>query len=191
MQEIKIKLVKDYMKKRVVKFSPEDSIFKVAKVLSKKHISGGPVVKKGKLVGVISESDIIKFMQLKFPGTSSLQGPHMLSLVIANLIKDQLKFKKVELRIGKIIDVQEIPGSKNLYKLVVDFGGEKRQAISGIRPFYKKEELLNKKFVFVTNLERKKFFGEESQCMILAAEKNGKVVLIQPEKDIESGAKVR
>ena len=101
------------------------------------------------------------------------------------------EFKKVELRIGKIIDVQEIPGSKNLYKLVVDFGGEKRQAISGIKPFYKKEELLNKKFVFVTNLERKKFFGEESQCMILAAEKNGKVVLIQPEKDIESGAKVR
>ena len=102
MQEIKIKLVKDYMKKRVVKFSPEDSIFKVAKVLSKKHISGGPVVKKGKLVGVISESDIIKFMQLKFPGTSSLQGPHMLSLVIANLIKDQLKFKKELERISKV-----------------------------------------------------------------------------------------
>ena len=102
MQEIKIKLVKDYMKKRVVKFSPEDSIFKVAKVLSKKHISGGPVVKKGKLVGVISESDIIKFMQLKFPGTSSLQEPHMLSLVIANLIKDQLKFKKELERISKV-----------------------------------------------------------------------------------------
>ena len=101
------------------------------------------------------------------------------------------EFKKVELRVGQIIDVQDIPGSKNLYKLIVDFGDEKRQAISGIKPFYEKEELLNKKFVFVTNLERKKFFGEESQCMILAAEKDNKIVLIKPEKDIENGAIIR
>lgn len=102
MQEIKIKLVKDYMKRKVVKFSPNDSIFKVAKLLSKKHISGGPIVKKGKLVGVISESDIIKFMQLKFPGSSSIEEPHMLTLVIANLIKDQIKFKKELERISKV-----------------------------------------------------------------------------------------
>jgi methionyl-tRNA synthetase len=101
------------------------------------------------------------------------------------------EFKKVEMKVGQIIDVQEIPGSKNLYKLIVDFGEEKREAISGIKGYYTKDELLNKKFVFVTNLERKKFFGEESQCMILAAEKDGKIVLIQPEKDIENGAIIR
>ncbi|MEM5828485.1 MAG: methionine--tRNA ligase subunit beta [Candidatus Aenigmatarchaeota archaeon] len=101
-------------------------------------------------------------------------------------------FKKIEMKVGKIVDVQEIPGAKNLYKLIVDFGTERRQAISGIKNFYKKEDLIGKKFVFVTNLERKKFFGEESQCMILAAEdENGNIALIKPDKEIKEGSKVR
>ncbi|MEM5830122.1 MAG: methionine--tRNA ligase subunit beta [Candidatus Aenigmatarchaeota archaeon] len=101
------------------------------------------------------------------------------------------EFKKVEMRVGRIIDVQEIPGSKNLYKLIVDFGNEKRQAISGIKNFYKKEDLIGKQFVFVTNLERKKFFGEESQCMILAAQdENGNIALIKPEKEIKEGSRI-
>jgi len=100
-------------------------------------------------------------------------------------------FKKVEMRVGKVLDVKEVSNTENLYKLIVDFGEEKRQAISGIKKWYKPEDLIGKKFVFVTNLERRKFFGEESQCMILAAEdKNGNVVLIQPEKDIEIGSKI-
>ncbi|MEM0480884.1 MAG: methionine--tRNA ligase subunit beta [Candidatus Aenigmatarchaeota archaeon] len=101
------------------------------------------------------------------------------------------EFKKIEMKVGKIVDVQEIKGSDKLYKLIVDFGNEKRQAISGIKQYYKKEELLNKKFVFVTNLERKKFFGEESQCMILAAEDNGKIALIVPDKDVKEGSIIR
>ena len=100
-------------------------------------------------------------------------------------------FKKVEMKVGKVLDVKEVSNTENLYKLIVDFGEEKRQAISGIKKWYKVEDLIGKKFVFVTNLERRKFFGEESQCMILAAEdKNGNVVLIQPEKDIEIGSKI-
>jgi len=100
-------------------------------------------------------------------------------------------FKKVEMRVGKVLEVKEVPDTKNLYKLIVDFGNEKRQAISGIRKWYKPEDLVGRKFIFVTNLERRKFFGEESQCMILAAEdKEGNVVLIQPEKDVEVGSKV-
>ncbi len=100
-------------------------------------------------------------------------------------------FKKVEMKVGKIIDVIEIPKSKNLYKLIVDFGNEKRQAISGIKNHYKPEELIGKKFVFVTNLEKKKFMGEESQCMILAAEdEKGNISLIAPVKEVEEGSKI-
>lgn len=103
-------------------------------------------------------------------------------------IKD---FQKVEMKVGKVVEVQDIEGSRNLFKLIVDFGTEKKQAITGLKNIYKKEDLLNKKFVFVTNLEEKKLMGEISECMILAAEdEKGNIVLIQPEKDIETGSKV-
>lgn len=100
-------------------------------------------------------------------------------------------FKKVEMRVGKILKVEDIEGSRNLYKLLVDFGDEKRTCVSGIKNEYGKEELEGKKFVFVTNLEPRKIMGIESECMILAAEDSeGKIVLIAPEKDIKEGGKV-
>jgi tRNA-binding protein len=101
------------------------------------------------------------------------------------------EFKNLDMRVGKIIKVEDIPKSRHLYKLIVDFGTEQRQAISGLKDYYSPKELEGKKFVFILNLERKKFMGEESQCMILAAEDEaGNVVLIAPEKDIAEGSKI-
>ncbi len=100
-------------------------------------------------------------------------------------------FKKLDLRVGKVIEAERIEGTENLIKLVVNFGSEKRQAVSGIARWYKPEDLIGKKYVFILNLEKRKFFGVESQCMILAAEDSkGNVVLIKPEKDVEEGSKV-
>lgn len=101
-------------------------------------------------------------------------------------------FKKLDIRIGRIKDVQDIEGSKNLIKLIVDFGNEERQAVAGLKNHYSNEDLINKEFVFVLNLERKKFMGDESQCMILAAgDRNDDVVLLKPEKSVKLGSKVR
>ncbi len=100
-------------------------------------------------------------------------------------------FVKLELRIGRVVQVEDIPGSEKLLKLIVDFGDEKRIAVAGIKQQYKAEDLLNKKFVFVTNLQRKKIMGVESQCMILAAEDNGTIALLQPIKDVKEGSKIR
>ena len=102
------------------------------------------------------------------------------------------EFKKLDIRVGRVKDVQDIEGSKNLIKLIVDFGNEERHAVAGLKNHYSKEDFIGKKFVFVLNLERKKFMGVESQCMILAADDgNGKVVLLQPEKDVEVGSKIK
>ena len=100
-------------------------------------------------------------------------------------------FQKMDIRVGKIIDVQDAETKKPMYVLKVDFGelGIK-QAIAGIKPFYTKEEILNKKFIFVFNLEPKKIANVLSECMIMAATKDDKVVVLQPEKDIEIGSKV-
>lgn len=102
------------------------------------------------------------------------------------------EFQNIDLRIGKVLEAEQIQGSRNLVKLIVDFGTEKRQSVAGLAGYYKPEELIGRKFVFILNLERKKFLGVESQCMILAAEDDkGNVILLQPEKDVEAGSKIK
>jgi methionyl-tRNA synthetase len=99
------------------------------------------------------------------------------------------EFKRIELRVGKVIDVQDHPNADKLYILKVDVGGEIRQIVSGIKPWYKKEDLLNKKIVIVYNLQPKVFRGVESQGMLLAAEDgNGNLSLITVDKDIKEGS---
>ena len=101
-------------------------------------------------------------------------------------------FMKLDVRIGEVEEATLIPGSRNLLKLIVDFGSEKRQSVAGLLRYYKPEELVGKKFVFILNLQRRKLMGIESQCMVLAAEDNeGNVILIGPEKDIAAGSRIR
>ena len=101
-------------------------------------------------------------------------------------------FMKLELRVGKVEEATLIPESRNLLKLIVDFGSEKRQSVAGLLQYYKPEELVGKKFVFILNLQRRKLMGIESQCMVLAAEDNeGNVILLSPEKDIAAGSRIR
>jgi methionine--tRNA ligase beta chain len=101
------------------------------------------------------------------------------------------EFQKLDLRIGKITEANQIPGSKNLIRIIVDFGTEKRQAVAGLLQWYKPEDLVNKKYAFILNLQKRKMMGVESQCMILAADDGkGKVVVLQSEKDIAEGSKI-
>lgn len=101
------------------------------------------------------------------------------------------EFQKIDLRVGKIIEANAIPDSKKLIKILVDFGAEKRQAVAGLLKYYKPEDLVGKKCVFLLNLQRRMLAGVESQCMILAAEdETGNVTVLQPEKDIAEGSKI-
>jgi len=101
-------------------------------------------------------------------------------------------FLKLDMRVGKIVEAEQISGSRNLIKMTVDFGSEKRRSVAGLLQYYRPKELVDKKYAFVLNLQRRKFMGVESQCMILAAEDDkGNVILIEPEKDIDVGSKIR
>jgi len=102
------------------------------------------------------------------------------------------EFQKLDLRIGKITEAAQIPGSRNLIKMIIDFGTEKRQAVAGLLKWYKPEELVGKKCAFILNLQKRVMMGVESQCMIFAAEDDeGNVVVLQPEKDIAEGSRIR
>jgi len=100
-------------------------------------------------------------------------------------------FQKLDLRVGKILEANQIPGSRSLIRMIVDFGNEKRQAVAGLLQYYKPETLVGRKCAFILNLQRRKMMGVESQCMVLAAEdEKGNVIVLQPEKDIIEGSKI-
>lgn len=99
-------------------------------------------------------------------------------------------FAKVELRIGTILEAEDIEGSEKLLKLQVDFGDEKRQILSGIKKWYKAEKLVGKQAVFVTNLEPRQMMGLESNGMILCAD-SGKPVILKPSSKVPAGSRVK
>lgn len=102
------------------------------------------------------------------------------------------EFQKLDFRVGRVIKAEQVVGSRNLIKMIVDFGFEKRQSVAGLLQYYKPEELIDRKFAFILNLQRRKIMGIESQCMVLAAEdEKGNVILLKPEKDIEVGSRIR
>ncbi len=104
-----------------------------------------------------------------------------------------LDFEKLDLKVGKILKAEDHPNASKLYILTVDLAEEKpRQILAGLKPYYKIPELINKKAIFVANLEPRNIRGLESNGMILAADNGkGKVIFLIPEKEIEEGSKIR
>lgn len=97
-------------------------------------------------------------------------------------------FKKLDIRIGKILTAEKIEGTDKLLKLEVGFGSEKRQIVSGIAEFYKPEDLVGKECPFLVNLEPRVIKGVESQGMILAISAGEKIVLLKPQKKVPVGS---
>lgn len=101
-------------------------------------------------------------------------------------------FQKMDIRVGQIKAAEDVPGADKLYKLMVDIGGEERQMVAGIKPYYAKEELPGKKVLVLVNLEPKTIRGVESRGMVLCAhtEDKSQLVCTSVEKDIAVGSKV-
>lgn len=102
-------------------------------------------------------------------------------------------WKKIEMRVGKIVKVERVPKTDKLYKLQVNVGKEKPiQIVTGLVPYYREEELQDSKIIVLDNLEPAKFAGEISEGMLLCAEdkENNKCVLLTVEKDIKVGTLV-
>lgn len=100
-------------------------------------------------------------------------------------------FSKLELKIGKIIEVGSHPDAEKLYLLKVDIGEEVIQLVAGIKPFYAPEQLENKLIVVLTNLEPKNIRGVVSQGMLLAAQDKEGVSLIVADKEVAAGSAIR
>lgn len=99
-------------------------------------------------------------------------------------------FKKIEIRIGKVVLCEKVEDADKLLKLQVDFGDFKRQIISAIAEYYEPEDLVGKKLPFIVNLEPRNFRGEESQGMLVAMDTEDKPVLLIPNEDVAEGTLV-
>ena len=103
-------------------------------------------------------------------------------------------FSRIDIRVGEVVKVEEVTGSANLFRLYVDFGKDlgERTIMTGLKKWYKKEDLEGKKFIFVTNLEPKKMMGETSNGMMLCAvESDDKIFLTPVGRKIKTGTIVR
>ncbi len=101
------------------------------------------------------------------------------------------EFSKMDIRVGKVVEAGKVSGAKKLVKLLVDIGeDEPRQIIAGIAEYIDPETLPGKNVVVIANLEPRKFMGLESRGMLLAADFNGKPVLLTVEEDVPPGTKV-
>ncbi|MCD6122385.1 MAG: methionine--tRNA ligase [Spirochaetales bacterium] len=95
----------------------------------------------------------------------------------------------VELRAAKIIEIEKHPKADKLYIEKVDFGNEVRQIVSGLVPYYKEEELLNRTVIVVANLKSVKLRGVESNGMLLAADDKENVEVLFADS-VEPGSRV-
>ena len=114
---------------------------------------------------------------------------------IASLEEDNLitidKFFETSLKIGTILEVEEVKKSKKLYKMQVDLGEERpRQILAGIKEYYTAEELLGTQVCVVVNLKPAKLMGMISEGMLMAAKDENGLCLIRPEKTRTIGTKI-
>lgn len=97
-------------------------------------------------------------------------------------------FSKLELRTGKILEINSHPNAEKLYVLKVDIGEKVIQLVAGIKPFYSHDDLAGKLVVVLTNLEPKDIRGVVSEGMLLAAQSKDDVSILISDKQIEPGS---
>lgn len=100
-------------------------------------------------------------------------------------------FKKLELRVGEIKEVEDHPNADKLYVVKVDLDGRIKQLVAGIKKSYTKEELIGKQVVVVDNLDPAMLRGVESQGMILAASDDQGIAVVTTDKKVKLGSIVK
>jgi methionyl-tRNA synthetase len=101
------------------------------------------------------------------------------------------EFKRLEIKIAKILEVKDHPNADKLYVMIIDLGEKTKQIVAGIKTSYKKEDLIGRQIVVIDNLEPAVLRGQESQAMLLAAQDEQGVCIIMPEREVKLGSMVK
>lgn len=101
------------------------------------------------------------------------------------------EFKKLDIRVAKIVKVEDHPDADKLYLVSVDWGEGEKQLVAGIKMSYKPDELVGKQVAVITNIEPAVIRGVESQGMILAASDENGMAVLSPDKEKIIGSTVK
>ncbi|MCX7737903.1 MAG: methionine--tRNA ligase [Hydrogenothermaceae bacterium] len=100
------------------------------------------------------------------------------------------EFARVNMRVGKVLEVQKVEKSDKLLKLKVSLGDEERTIVSGIAQYYTPEDLVGKSVIVLANLKPRKIFGIESHGMLLAAKDGEKLTILTVDREVDTGSGV-
>lgn len=160
----------------------------------RKIVHGEPLFKKmekEEKTAAKQQNGEAKNMENKSKNEQINQKTEDVNVVTTEELIDIDYFKKVDLRVARIVEAERVEKSEKLVKLQLDLGElGKRQIVAGIAKYYTPEELVGSLIVVVANLKPAKLMGIESRGMLLAAKINDKLTLLTVSSDIEPGAKI-
>ena len=100
-------------------------------------------------------------------------------------------FERLDIRVAKVVAVENVPGMKKIMKAKVDLGDRTAQAIVGGAEYYKPSDLQGKLVAAITNMEPRTVAGVKSECMLLAADDHGRPIWLTLPEGIPAGTKIR
>ena len=110
------------------------------------------------------------------------------------MVKEEIDidlFRKIDLKVGKILAAEDVEKSNKLIKLRVSLGDREKTILSGIRNAYQSSDLVGKKIILIDNLKPAMIMGQESQGMLLAAsDEDGKISLLTVDSDMKEGSSI-
>ena len=163
--------------------------FDLQKIELKNELDNWQGLAKG--VKVAKKSNLFPRRELKLEETSTTKKQSEKDKITKQYIEFE-DFAKVELKAGKVLEAQRVPGTDKLLQVLVDLGEDKpRQIVAGLAEFYKPDELIGQQVVVVANLKPRKLRGVKSQGMILAVQTKNKMELVTIKGEVKAGAKVR
>lgn len=144
------------------------------------------------LVKKIEQKEVNEFVK-KYEGKKEIKktGNEKEKTVKEETKKNAPDFSILNLKVAKVLEIKEHPDAEKLYVMQIDLDREKRQLVAGLRQYYKKEDLLGKNLIVVTNLEPAKLRGFDSQGMLLAADDGKDVGILTVSNKVKPGAQLK
>ena len=129
----------------------------------------------------VEEDDIKKFLNINISGEDKMKEKINFD-----------EFDKVDLRVGEIKNAEDVEDADRLIKLTIDLGSLGVKSIfSGIKEHYSTDDLIGKKVMVVVNLKEKKMRFGNSEGMVLAADSENKISIIEVDTNINNGSKIK
>ena len=101
------------------------------------------------------------------------------------------EFKKLEIKVATIKEVNNHPNADKLYVIKIDVGGQEKTIVAGIKNSYSPEQLMNRRVVVVDNIEPAIIRGVESQAMLLAASDEQGMSILVPDREVKVGSLIK